>query len=235
MEPYSTTRTYCMSQSHLVTHGRSRTRVSDCRARLLRWPLCFLAPWLSLGCVDTPLDATLLEADDGTISVVVPSCVTTDPAVGTTYTIVSKPTGRCLGSGELTEIEPSATGATGFTVRLVSCADLPNQHWELIGDSTEWQIQNVGMGLNLDLEGGSFYDGTEALLYTAHGRANQLFWFNPLADESVEIHTALTDNGCLQAMVTGENAVELQGCPNLASTIVPYQNWYLSEVDCSQP
>lgn len=223
-----------MTQSIRTPRWHPRSRSTQLRDVIVRLGACMLSAWLCSACVDTPLDATLLEAEADTGSVMVPSCTTVNPRVGRTYTIISKPTGYCLTAGELTTIEPSATGATGFTVKLVTCADTINQHWELIGDSLGWQVQNIGMGLNLDLEGGSVVSGTEALLFSPHGGKNQIFQFIPQGDDSVEISPPEADNGCLQAMATGENAVELQGCPNTLAVTIPSQTWFLSEVGCDE-
>lgn len=158
-----------------------------------------------------------------------------EPELEQVYLIASKPTGRCLRSGEVTEIE-GAAAATGYTIELVACTGASDQEWRLLGtaNANQLHIQHVDLGLNLDLEAGSYYDGTEALLYDAHGGRNQTFTLNPLADDSQEIRASFTDNSCLEAMISGENSVELQGCPNVATRISPYQNWFFSEVDCNE-
>ena len=193
--------------------------------------------WVLPACTETPLDATLLQNDGTPIVTDVPKCVSTEPEVDHFYAISSKPTGYCLRSGEVTNIEPASALTTGYTVELVPCAGTSDQRWLLIGQATQMQIQHVDLGLNLDLEGAEYYDGTEALLYKPHGNRNQQFWLNPLADGSQEIHAYATGNSCLEAMRSGENAVELQGCPNVATLITPYQNWFFSEVggvDCEE-
>lgn len=189
--------------------------------------------WVLPACTATPLDATLLQNDSDPTVTQVPKCVSAEPEMDHYYAIVSKPTGHCLRSGEVTTIEPASALTTGYTVELVPCQGTSDQKWLLIGPATQMQIQHVDLGLNLDLEGAEYYDGTEALLYKAHGNRNQQFWLNPVADGSgaQEIHAAATGNSCLEAMLSGENAVELQGCPNVATRILPYQNWFFAEVD----
>lgn len=188
------------------------------------------------GCTETPLDATLLQNDDKPIVTDVPKCVSAEPEVDHVYAISSKPTGYCLRSGEVTTIEPASALTTGYTVELVPCAGTSDQRWLLVGPATQMQIQHVDLGLNLDLEGAEYYDGTEALLYEPHGMRNQQFWLSPLADGSQEIRAYATGNSCLQAMLMDENAVELQGCTSVATRILPYQNWFFSEVgvDCEE-
>jgi len=185
-------------------------------------------------CTETPLDATLLDMDEAPIVTTVPGCIAPEPALQNVYAIVSKPTGRCLRSGEVTAIEGAPLGTTGYTIELVDCDGSPDQEWLLHGTATQQEIQNVLLGLNIDLEGGVTYDGTEALLYYPHGNFNQLFRLNPLADDSQEIRATATDNSCLEAMISGENAVELQGCPNVATHIAPYQSWFFAELDCDE-
>jgi len=187
--------------------------------------------WVLPACTETPLDATLLQNDEKPIVTEVPKCVSSEPLTDHIYAIVSKPTGRCLRSGEVTNIEPASGLTTGYTIELVPCRGTRDQEWLLLGPATQMQIQHVDLGLNLDLEGAEYFDGTEVLLYEPHGMRNQQFWLNPLADGSQEIHAAGTGNGCVEAMRSGENAVELQGCPNVATLISPYQNWFFSEID----
>lgn len=184
-------------------------------------------------CTETALDATL-ETGEAPIVTDVPGCVVPNPELEHVYAIVSKPTGRCLRSGEVTAIKGAPLGTTGYTVELVDCDGSPDQEWLLLGPTTQLQIQHVALGLNIDLEGGEVNDGTEILLFYAHGNRNQLFRLNPLADGSQEIRATATDNSCLEAMISGENAVELQGCPNVASLIAPYQNWLFAEADCDE-
>lgn len=162
-----------------------------------------------------------------------PKCVSPEPQLEQTYLIASKPTGLCLRSGEVTDIE-GAAAATGYTVELVACTGASDQKWLLLGSANQLHIQHVDLELNLDLEAGELDAGTEALLYEPHGGRNQTFWLNPLVDDSQEIRPFLTDQSCLEAMLSGENAVELQSCPNIATRNVPYQNWFFSEVDCNE-
>ncbi len=162
-----------------------------------------------------------------------PKCVSPAPELEHVYLIASKPTARCLRSGEVTDIE-GAAAATGYTVELVPCTGASDQEWLLLGSATQMHIQHVDLGLNLDLEAGSLYDGTEALLYEPHGGRNQTFSLNRLADDSHEIRAVFSDDSCLEAMISGENSVELHGCPSVATRIFPYQNWFFSEVDCDE-
>lgn len=198
--------------------------------------------WIALGstwfaalpaCTATPLDATLLEEDEIPIVPDVPKCVSPEPELERVYLIASKPTGRCLRSGEVTEIE-GAPVATGYSVELVPCTGASDQEWQLLGTANQMHIQHVDLGLNLDLEAGSYQNDTEALLYEAHGGRNQVFSLNPLLDESQEIRALFADNGCLEAMISGENSVELQGCATVTTRFLPYQNWFFSEVDCAE-
>lgn len=201
-----------------------------------------LRPWRALGtlalaalpgCTETALDATLLEAEEPPVMTDVPKCVSPVPQLEQVYFIASKPTGRCLRAGEVTDIE-GAPMATGYTVELVPCTDASDQEWLLLGTTSQMQIQHVDLGLNLDLEAGSLSVGTEALLYEPHGGRNQTFSLNPLPDDSQEIRAFFTDNSCLEAMRTGDNAVELQSCPSVATVVFRYQNWFFSEVDCDE-
>ncbi|HWO14729.1 MAG TPA: hypothetical protein VNN80_34740, partial [Polyangiaceae bacterium] len=195
--------------------------------------------WVLPACTATPLDATLLQNDGKPIVTDVPKCVSAEPEVDHVYAISSRPTGRCLRSGEVTNIEGAPALTTGYTIELVECAGTSDQKWLLLGTEGQLEIQHVDLELNLDLEGGDLYDGTEALLYEPHGLRNQQFWLNPVADGSgsQEIRAYATGNSCLQAMLEGENAVELQGCPSVATRISFYQNWFFSEVegvDCQE-
>lgn len=211
-------------------------------------PLCpktqlpMLRSWRALGvlalaglpaCTETALDATLLEADEPPSMSDVPKCTSPEPQLEQVYLIASKPTGRCLRSGEVTDIE-GAPMATGYTIELVPCTSASDQEWLLLGTANQMHIQHVDLGLNLDLEAGSLSTGTEALLYEPHGGRNQTFALNRLPDDSQEIRALFADNSCLEATRTGENAVELQGCPTVATRIFPYQNWFFSEVDCGE-
>lgn len=186
-----------------------------------------------VACTETPLDATLLETDEPPLVDEVPKCTNPEPELNRVYSIVSKPSGRCLRSGEVTDIE-GATAATGYTVELVACTGASDQEWLLSGSPSQSHIQHVDLGLNLDLEAGSFSDGTEALLYEPHGGRNQTFTLKPLADGAQEIRASFADGGCLEAMLVGENAVELQRCPSVAAGILPRQNWFFTEVDCDE-
>jgi hypothetical protein len=206
------------------------------------WQLSRLLPWRALGvlalaelpgCTETALDATLLQTDEPPIMTDAPKCVSPEPQLEQVYLIASKPTGRCLRSGEVTDIE-GAAAATGYTIELVDCTGASDQEWLLLGTANQMHIQHVDLGLNLDLEAGSLYEGTEALLYEPHGGRNQTFSLHPLSDDSQEIRAFFSDNGCLEAMRSSENAVELQGCPNVVTRIFPYQNWFFSEVDCDE-
>ena len=201
-----------------------------------------LHSWRALGvlalaglsaCTETALDATLLEAEQSPTMMDVPKCVSPEPELEQVYLIASKPTGRCLRSGEVTDIE-GAAAATGYTVELVPCTGASDQTWQLLGTANQMHIQHVDLGLNLDLEAGSLSAGTEALLYEPHGGRNQTFWLNPLPDDSQEIRASFSDSSCLEAMRSGENAVELQSCPNVATVVFRYQNWFFSEVDCDE-
>lgn len=204
------------------------------RVFLARRGLGAMVLLLSPACTETPLDATLLETDETPIMTAVPGCIAPEPALENVYAIVSKPTGRCLRSGEVTAIKGASLGTTGYTVELVACDGSPEQEWLLHNTPSGMVIQHVVLGLNLDLEGASYYDGTEALLFYPHGNRNQLFRLNALANDSQEIRATATDNSCLEAMLSGENAVELQGCPNVATSIAPYQNWFFAEIDCDE-
>jgi hypothetical protein len=189
---------------------------------------------LAPACTETPLDATLLETDETPIMTEVPGCVAAAPEPKSVYTIVSNPTGRCLRSGEVTAIEGAQLGTTGYTVELVACDGSREQEWLLLGTAIQLQIQHALLGLNLDLEGGEVADGTEALLYYAHGNRNQLFRLNPLTDDSQEIRATSADDSCLEAMISSENAVELHGCLNVATPSAPYQSWFFAEADCDE-
>src|SRR5687768_3118309 len=157
------------------------------------------APGLLLltACTETALDATLLETDDAPIVTDVPGCLVREPELEHVYAIVSKPTGRCLHSGEVTTIEGTLT-ATGYTIELVDCDSSPEQEWLLLGTANQLQIQNVLLALNVDLEGANYDDGTEALLFYPHGNRNQLFRLNPLADGSQEIRAIAPESSCLE-------------------------------------
>lgn len=202
-----------------------------------------LCSWLTLGvcclaglpaCTETPLDATLLQAEDAPIPTDLPKCVIPEPEIEQVYLIASKPTGRCLRSGEVTDIEPAPLGTTGYTIELVACTGASDQEWLLLGSANQLHIQHVDLGLNMDLEGASSLEGTEALLYDPHGGRNQTFWLNPVSDDSQEIRAVAAETSCLEAMLSGENAVELQGCPNSATRRFPYQNWFFAKVDCDE-
>lgn len=185
-------------------------------------------------CTETPLDATLLQTDDTPIVTDVPDCVSQQPELDHVYAISSKPTGHCLSSGEVTQIK-GTPAATGYTVELEPCTGGSDQQWLLHGTLAQMQIEHVDLNLNLDLEAAAINDGTEVLLFEPHGGRNQQFWLSPIGtDDSKEIRAVATDNGCLQAQIlaTEENAVELYGCPNVATVISPYQHWFFSEVDC---
>jgi len=192
--------------------------------------------WVLPACTETPLDATLLETDDEPMVAEMPKCTSVEPEIDHDYAIMSKALNRCLRSGEVTTIAGAPVGTTGYTIELAPCSGTSDQKWRLLGPASQMQIQHVDLRLNLDLESGDLYDGTEALLYEPHGLRNQQFWLNPLADGSQEIRAAATGNSCLEAMIDGENAVELQGCPSVATRILPHQNWFFSEVnvDCEE-
>jgi hypothetical protein len=203
--------------------------------------LCALIGFaLAPGCAETPLDATLLEHQVEPGAVPTSSiCPVNTPSEDEVYHIVSKATGTCLSSGNVTPIQGAATGVTGFTIELLVCRNVAEQRWTLIStdDSslvTSFQIRNEELGLNLDLERGNVYDGTRALLYAPHAMDNQLFWFNPSDGSDFEIRALATQSSCLEHMLDNSNnrAVELHGCSPTAS--IPTQLWLLSPEDCEE-
>jgi hypothetical protein len=187
-------------------------------------------PLLAAGCAETPLDATFLEGTTSGAPTPVALCTTDSPETGTSYQLVSKSSGSCLGAGGVTEIDVAPT-ATGYTVEFYSsCQDTPGQRWRLLeAGFGEWYIQNEENNLNLDLEAGRFFEGTEALLYDPHTMSNQRFGLSPVGGDDFQIRASLllTTNSCLQSMSTGEDAVTLQVCEPF-----PSQLWLISELDC---
>lgn len=190
-----------------------------------------------LGCAETPLDATLLEEQEAPQEMQtvgdVDLCLTDTLERERFYYLIGEARMECLSAGEPTDIAMTPS-AMGHTVRFEPCEDVPAQHWQLLdGDDTPfddgtYQVLNQELELNLDLEARQFQDGTELLLYDPHGMDNQVFSFDLRGDDRFRIQTVLSVSSCLQDMITGENAVELQGC-----SLARRQLWYLSSVDCT--
>ncbi len=184
----------------------------------------------SSGCTATPLDATLLEDDGQPVVPQDPECPLSVPEATEVY-LMSESRRACLTAGTVTSIEGATPGVTGYTVELRTCEQSADQRWELIpGTFSQWEIRNLALDLNLDLEGNHFFDGTEALLYTPHGGINQVFGLEPMENQDFRIKAQNTDNSCLQAMGSdNENAVELHGC-TISTSLA--QLWWFSPVDC---
>ncbi len=94
-------------------------------------------------------------------------------------------TGLCLGQGAAIEVG----GEPAYEVLLVECSG-PSRLWMLTATGSEppgggpgspsYQVQNVPIEMNLDMQYAGTADGTPAVLFRPHQLDNQRFYFLPL-------------------------------------------------------